>query len=204
MSLWVRPLEFLIASILACSGVLKVVSSLQKDAILGYSDPILPLQTGHLFLAAGLAEILLAVFIAVPRNTRIKLMLITAFSFSVTLYRVGRVAGDAGFLACPCLGHGFSWWPALNAGIPVLSAAFYVALLTANLLLVLSLVLRSLESGLTGHGTPGPMGHGEREPRRIARPAFGAAGDLEMPPSLQAAIRGGNSSPAPGRLKAHR
>jgi len=139
---WARPAEILVASILICSGALKLVSSFQNDALLAVPDPVLSLQTGHLFLAAGLLEISLAFVVARPGNANMKLLLITAFSLGITSYRLVRVVGGTRFLTCPCLGNGLSRWPALNANVPLISAVFYVTLLLANLYLALAYLTR--------------------------------------------------------------
>ena len=134
---WTRPLEMLAAALLACSGILKIVSAFQRDALLAVPDPVLAIQTGHLFLEVGMASVL-----ALPGSSNRKLLLITAFSLSVTFYRMVGVVGGARFLPCPCLGHGFSRWPAFNARIPMLSAVLYFTLLIANAGLAVSFMAR--------------------------------------------------------------
>ncbi len=142
---WARQAEILVASILMCSGALKLVSSFQGDALLAVPDPVLTLQTGHLFLAAGLIEVLIAFAVARPGYPSVKLLLITAFSLCVTLYRLVRVVGGTRFLTCPCLGNGLARWPALNARVPLISAAFYITVLLANLYLALAFLARRYE-----------------------------------------------------------
>jgi hypothetical protein len=142
---WARPAEILVASILMCSGALKLVSSLQGDALLAVPDPVLALQTGHLFVAAGLIEVLIALAVARPGHPSMKLLLITAFSLCVTVYRLVRVVGGTRFLTCPCLGSGLARWPALNARVPQVSAAFYITVLLANLYLALAFLARRQE-----------------------------------------------------------
>lgn len=132
-----RILEWLAASLLAVTGILKIASAFGSDRIMTLSDPILRLNNQVLYLSVGCIEIMLAAYLIFSTNAYLKVLSLVWLLLCFAAYRVGWVLADVGE-PCPCLGTGFTWWPWLGTHIKTLSTAAFIAFAAVTLLRALA------------------------------------------------------------------
>ena len=90
--------------ILLVTGLAKIISIFGVARVLGADVPILPVTYGHLLLAAGIAELLIATLCFVPKTRPAGLRCVAIISTLFLIYRIGLwAAGWHGF--CGCMGN---------------------------------------------------------------------------------------------------
>lgn len=128
-----RILEWLAASLLAVTGILKIASAFGSDPIMTRADPILRLNNQSIYFAVGYIEIMLAAYLIFSKNAYLKVLSLIWLLLCFAAYRVGWALTDVGE-PCPCLGTGFTWWPWLSAHLHTLSTAAFTAFAALSLL----------------------------------------------------------------------
>jgi hypothetical protein len=102
IGLWVS------GTLLALSGVVKLISALGSARILLEADPLFGISQRELYLLVGILEIWVVINLARRRNLRWKLLLVAALSTNLLIYRIGlwwlHVRKP-----CPCLGNAAAW-----------------------------------------------------------------------------------------------
>jgi arabinogalactan endo-1,4-beta-galactosidase len=90
--------------ILLVTGLAKIISMFGVARVLGADVPILPVTYGHLLLAVGVAELLIATLCFLPKTRRAALRCVAIISTLFLIYRIGLwAAGWHGF--CGCMGN---------------------------------------------------------------------------------------------------
>ena len=130
-AVWSRLFVTSAGTILAITGVAKIVSALGHAGVLGQPDPIFGLPFNSLFLSVGLIELLVAAFCLLPKNQTVALALVALISVNFVGYRVGLwYIHWPGY--CPCLGS--------------LTQAIHLSAHVANLYTLLTLIYLLLGS----------------------------------------------------------
>ena len=91
------------AIILAISGIAKVYSAFGSSRVLGFADPIFGVRFGNLFLAVGLAEIVVAALCLVDKHLRAAPPVVASLATGFLIYRIGLWGMDWK-RPCSCLG----------------------------------------------------------------------------------------------------
>jgi len=91
-------------AILAITGIAKVWSGLGQSKLLAVSDPILGIQFGHLMLAVGLAEIVIALVCFFSKAQTMALGFVAWLATNFVFYRLGLWWMDWQ-RPCSCLGN---------------------------------------------------------------------------------------------------
>jgi len=99
-----RPFLFGSGVVLAVTGLAKLWSGLGDSAFLKLVDPIIGLNFGHLMLAVGVVEIVVALLCLLGRWQLLALSLIAWLSSSFLIYRVG-LWWMGWKKPCSCLGN---------------------------------------------------------------------------------------------------
>ena len=90
--------------ILAITGIAKVWSGFGNSKLLAVADPILGIQFGHLMLAVGTAEIVIALVCFFSQRQTVALGLVAWLATNIVFYRVGLWWMDW-HRPCSCLGN---------------------------------------------------------------------------------------------------
>ena len=90
--------------ILALTGIAKVWSGLGNSKLLAVADPIIGIQFGHLMLAVGLAEIVIALVCFFSKRQTVALGLVAWLATNFVFYRLGLWWVDW-HRPCSCLGN---------------------------------------------------------------------------------------------------
>jgi hypothetical protein len=100
-------------TVLAITGLLKLISATGSAHILDVNDQILGIPFRRVFWIAGTTEVLAGLCCLVPRYQRWGPAILAGFSMAFLSYRiVGLLTGVNSF--CPCLGSATEWWPWLG------------------------------------------------------------------------------------------
>jgi Methylamine utilisation protein MauE len=91
-------------AILAITGIAKMWSGLGNSKFLAVVDPIIGIKFGHLILAVGLVEIVIALVCFIGKRQPKALLLVAWLSTSFVLYRLGLWWIDW-HRPCNCLGN---------------------------------------------------------------------------------------------------
>ena len=92
------------AAILAITGAAKVWSAFGNSKLLAVADPIIGIQFGHLMLAVGMGEIVVALFCFFGKSQKLALGLVAWLATNFLLYRLGL--WWVGYhKPCSCLGN---------------------------------------------------------------------------------------------------
>jgi hypothetical protein len=91
-------------SILAVTGIAKVWSALGSSKVLAVADPITGLKFGHLMLAVGVAETLIALVCFFSKRQTLPLALVAWLTTNFVVYRLG-LWWMGWHRPCNCLGN---------------------------------------------------------------------------------------------------
>jgi len=90
--------------ILAITGIAKIYSSFGGSEVLHVRDPIVGINLGHLMVASGVIEVLIACVCILSKSFKTIAAIVGIFSINLSLYRIG-LWWIGWHRPCPCLGN---------------------------------------------------------------------------------------------------